>query len=100
MMGYAFYVYIITNPDKTVLYTGMTNDLVRRLQEHYESRGQSEKFAGQYYCYNLVYWEFHKYVRNAIDREKEIKGWRREKKVALIESMNPEWKTLNTEIQG
>ncbi|MVM30625.1 GIY-YIG nuclease family protein [Spirosoma sp. HMF4905] len=100
MMNYAFYVYIVTNPDKTVLYTGMTNDLVRRLQEHYESRGESEKFAGQYYCYNLVYWEFHKYVRNAISREKEIKGWRREKKIALIESINPEWKTLNTEIQG
>ena len=79
-MAYKFYVYIVTNPDKAVLYIGMTNDLVRRLNEHYESRTQPEKFAGHYFCYNLIYWEFHKYVRNAIDREKEIKGWRREKK--------------------
>ena len=100
MSPYTFYVYITTNSDKTVLYTGMTNDLVRRMQEHYESRGQADKFAGKYYCYNLIYWEYHQYVRNAIDREKEIKGWRREKKINLIESMNSEWKFLNDEIQG
>ena len=46
MITYSFYVYIVTNPDKTVLYTGMTNDLVRRLDEHYESRSESKKFAG------------------------------------------------------
>ncbi|PRY20842.1 putative endonuclease [Spirosoma oryzae] len=100
MNQYAFYVYIVTNPEKTVLYTGMTNDLIRRLQEHYESRGQAEKFAGKYYCHRLVYWEYHQYVRNAIDREKEIKGWRREKKVALIQSINPEWRFLNDDILG
>ena len=99
MPNYAFYVYITTNPDKSVLYTGMTNDLIRRLEEHYDSRGQSDKFAGKYHCYNLVYWEYHKYVSHAIEREKEIKGWRREKKISLIESLNPEWKFLNAEIQ-
>jgi putative endonuclease len=99
MPNYAFYVYITTNPAREVLYVGMTNDLVRRLEEHYESRGQLDKFAGRFYCYNLVYWEYHKYVNHAIEREKEIKGWRREKKVALIESYNPEWKFLNAEIQ-
>ncbi|GAB3030121.1 GIY-YIG nuclease family protein [Spirosoma pulveris] len=99
MNKYAFYVYIVTNPEKTVLYTGMTNDLIRRLQEHYESRGQSEKFAGKYYCHWLIYWEHHQYVNNAIMREKEIKGWRREKKVALINSINPEWRFLNDDIQ-
>ena len=99
MSHYSFYVYITTNPEKTVLYTGMTNDLVRWMDEHYESRGSTEKFAGRYFCYNLIYWEHHRYVRNAIDWEKEIKGWRREKKIALIESFNPEWKPLNGEIQ-
>ncbi len=99
MNKYTFYVYIVTNPQRTVLYTGMTNDLVRRMIEHYESRGQNDKFAGKYYCYNLIYWEFHQYVNNAIAREKEIKGWRREKKVALIESLNPDWNFLTDEIQ-
>ncbi len=100
MKDYTFYVYITTNPEKTVLYTGMTNDLIRRIDEHYESRGKPEKFAGKYFCYKLIYWEHHRYVRNAIDREKEIKAWRREKKVALIEETNPEWRFLNDEIQG
>ena len=99
MDQYSFYVYITTNPEKTVLYTGMTNDLVRRMNEHYESRENIEKFARRYFCYTLIYWGFHQYVRNAIDREKEIKGWRRKKKVALIESFNPEWNPLNGEIQ-
>ncbi|MFD2570637.1 GIY-YIG nuclease family protein [Spirosoma soli] len=100
MNGYSFYVYITTNPQRTVLYTGVTNDLVRRMAEHYDSRGQKDKFAGKYYCYNLIYWEHHQYVNNAISREKEIKGWRREKKVALIESINASWKFLNDEIQS
>lgn len=100
MSGFSFYVYITTNPAKNVLYTGVTNDLVRRMQEHYDARGKDDTFAGKYFCYNLVYREFHKYIRNAIDREKEIKGWRREKKIALIESFNPEWLFLNGEIQG
>jgi len=56
---FVFYVCIVTNPKKTVLDTDMTNDLVRRLQEHYESRGQAEKFAGKFYCHRLVYWEHH-----------------------------------------
>lgn len=100
MKNYAFYVYITTNPDQTVLYTGMTNDLVRRMAEHYGSRGQTDKFAGKYFCYRLVYWEFHQYVRHAIEREKEIKGWRRAKKNALIESFNPTWEALNATIQS
>ncbi len=70
------------------------------MEEHYDSRGQNEKFAGKYYCYNLIYWEHHQYVKNAIAREKEIKGWRREKKLALIDSFNPERKFLNGEIQS
>jgi putative endonuclease len=100
MNNYTFYVYITTNPQRTVLYTGMTNDLVRRMTEHEASKGQRDKFAGRYHCYNLVYWEFHQYVNDAIAREKEIKAWRREKKVVLIESFNANWLFLNDEIQG
>ena len=100
MNNYSFYVYITTNPQRTVLYTGMTNDLVRRMEEHYLARGEKSNFAGQFYCYNLIYWEFHQYVNKAIEREKEVKKWRREKKVALIESFNAEWRFLNNDIQN
>ena len=52
----AYYVYIITNPIRTVLYTGMTNDLVRRLAEHEQARGKTKSFVRKYFCYQLVYW--------------------------------------------
>lgn len=97
---YNFWVYIVTNWKKTVLYVGMTNHLSRRLVEHYQNRGQKETFAGRYYCYNLVYYEWHQYVLNAITREKEIKKMLREQKEALIAEVNPEWKFFNTFICG
>ncbi|MFT7036317.1 MAG: putative endonuclease [Cyclobacteriaceae bacterium] len=93
-----FFVYILTNPKKTVLYTGMTNDLEYRIIEHYLNRGKPKTFAGRFYCYNLIYYESHVKALHAIDREKEIKDWRREKKEELINSFNPEWKFLNNEI--
>ena len=77
---------------------GVTNNLSRRLEEHFENRGKPETFAGKYFCYNLVYWEHHQYVLNAIEREKEIKGWKRIKKEALISSFNDEWRFLNHEV--
>ncbi|MBV8388161.1 MAG: GIY-YIG nuclease family protein [Mucilaginibacter sp.] len=98
MWNYNFYIYITTNPDKSVLYVGVTNDLGIRLYQHYENRGKNESFAGKYYCYNLVYFEHFSHIEQAIAREKEIKKWRREKKVALIESTNPDWKFLNKEV--
>jgi len=67
---------------------------------HFLERGKPESYAGKYYCYNLVFYEEYKYVNVAIEREKEIKKWRREKKEALIYSINPEWKTLNKELFG
>lgn len=77
----------------------MTNDLRTRLIQHMEdSQGEKKSFAGKYNCYHLVYWERHQYVNHAIDREKEIKGWKRYKKEDLINSMNPEWKFLNDDI--
>ena len=98
MKDYSFFVYITTNPAKTVLYTGFTNNLPQRIVEHYLNRGSSKSFAGKYYCSNLLYYEVYQYVYNAMDREKEIKGWTRIKKLNLIKSENPKLKFLNNEI--
>jgi len=95
-----YWVYILTNWKKTVLYVGVTNNLNRRLREHYAKRGKQDSFTGKYYCYNLVYYEWHQYVRNAIGREKEIKNLLREKKEVMITEINPEWKFLNVYVCG
>ena len=95
-----FWVYILTNWKKTVRYVGMTNQLSRRLVEHYQSRGKRETFAGRCFCYHLVYYEWHQYVLNAIIREKEIKKMLREHKEALISENNPDWKFFNAFICG
>jgi putative endonuclease len=93
-------VYIVTNPERRVMYTGITNDLVQRLVEHYNNRGSDKTFAGKYFCYNLIFYEDFKYVNDAIAREKEIKGWRREKKLDLIKRFNPSWTFLNAQLYG
>jgi putative endonuclease len=90
----AYYVYITTNPAKTVLYIGVTNSLPRRLGQHYENRGNNNTFAGRYFCYNLLYYEQFTDIKAAISREKELKGWTRAKKSALIATMNPDWDFL------
>jgi putative endonuclease len=95
-----YYVYILTNYKKKTLYVGMTNNLVQRLREHYERRGNPKSFTGKYYCYYLIWFEWHKYVNNAIAREKEIKLLKREKKEELINSYNPDWTFLNIEFCG
>lgn len=97
-MHHNYFAYITTNKKKTVLYVGMTNDLYTRLVQHKENAGKRQTFAGRYHCYYLVYWERHGQVEHAIEREKEIKGWRREKKEKLISEFNPEWRFLNDEI--
>lgn len=89
------FVYILASVSK-VLYVGVTNDLARRIMEH--KNGVLDGFTKQYRVHKLVYFESSRYVVNAIEREKQIKRWRREKKVKLIESMNPEWKDLSEEI--
>ena len=86
-----YYTYIMTNHSRT-LYTGMTNDLERRVAEHRE--GQGSTFTRKYGINQVVYFEQYARVEDAIDREKEIKRWRREKKVKLIESSNPHWEDL------
>ncbi|GAA4008247.1 GIY-YIG nuclease family protein [Hymenobacter fastidiosus] len=94
-MHHHYYVYLVTNPAKTSVYTGVTNDVQRRIQEHFDSRGNPSTFAGRYFCYNLVHYEALEHIAGAIAREKEIKGWTRAKKGALIATTNPQWLTLN-----
>lgn len=89
MRSQNFFVYITTNPGKTVFYTGVTNDLKLRLEEHRENRGKPETFAGRFYCYKLLYYERFPQVRQAIEREKEIKDLVRAEKEALIKAENP-----------
>ena len=90
-----YYVYLLTNKGNTVLYTGMTNDLQRRLYEHRE--GPVESFTKQYHVHKLVYFETTPDVRTAIEREKQIKGWSRKRKDALVATMNPKWVDLSAE---
>ena len=83
----AFYVYLMTNRSRVVLYTGITNSLVRRVWQH--QNGEIDGFTKTYKVSRLVYYERFNCPRDAIAPEKEIKGWRREKKNALVERMNP-----------
>ena len=89
-----YYVYLLTNENNRVLYTGVTNDLERRLFEH--ENGLAEGFTKQYHVHKLVYYDATSDVRAAIAREKQIKGWTRKKKNALVEGMNPTWEDLKT----
>jgi len=98
MRQYNFYTYILTNYDRKILYTGVTNDLDRRLVEHYFETDKKDSFTNKYKCFYLVWFERHQYINHAIEREKEIKGWTRDKKIKLIEEENPNWKFLNGEI--
>lgn len=84
-----YFVYILTNTAHTVLYTGVTADLTRRMYEH--RNGVADGFTKRYHVHQLIYFEQTDDVYAAISREKEIKGWRREKKIALISRMNPKW---------
>ncbi len=93
-----YIVYIITNKTKTVLYTGITNNLPQRLTEHYLEQGILKTFAGRYNCYNLLYYEVFPGAADAIHREKEIKDWSRNKKNLLIETENPNWEFINSKI--
>ena len=89
-----YFVYITTNPGRTVLYSGVTNDLKTSLQQHRENRGNRETFAGRYYCYRLLYYQRFSDVNQAIAWEKEVKDLSRAKKEALIRETNPRWDFL------
>ncbi|HEY6337873.1 MAG TPA: GIY-YIG nuclease family protein [Candidatus Sulfotelmatobacter sp.] len=89
-----YFVYIMSNRSKT-LYTGVTNNLIRRVREHKE--GRASDFTTKYKLDRLVYFERFEDIRNAIEREKQIKGLLRMKKIALIVSVNPTWEDLSKE---
>jgi putative endonuclease len=91
------YVYILTNLSRRTLYIGVTNNLVRRMDEH--KRGVGSKFAAKYRCTQLVHYEVFPDIREAIAREKHLKGWRRARKIALIEEDNPLWEDLSDELE-
>jgi putative endonuclease len=91
-MPFTYYVYILTNKMNTVLYTGVTNDLDRRLQEHRSAANHG--FTSRYQVHKLVYYEEFDDVALAIAREKQIKGGSRQKKIDLINRMNPKWVEL------
>jgi putative endonuclease len=90
-MGKVYYVYMLSNTSR-MIYTGMTNDLQRRVYEH--KNKLIDGFTKKYNLHKLVYYDETDDVGYAIRREKEIKGWSKKKKKALIESMNPLWKDL------
>lgn len=89
------YVYFLTNSYQTVLYTGMTSDIHRRMYEH-STKQASTSFTARYNLYKLIHLEHYFDIKDAIAREKQIKGYSRAKKFALIMKTNPTWRELET----
>ena len=90
------YDYIMTNQTNRVLYTGVSSDLIKRVHEH--KQGKGSVFTSKYKVNKLVFYEVADNILAAIAREKQIKSWKRARKIVLIDSMNPEWRDLSTEI--
>jgi len=90
------FVYIITNKHNTVLYTGVTNNLLRRIAEH--KNGKGSVFTKKYNIHKLVYYQVFENIKDAINREKQIKAGPRRKKIELIESQNPDWEDLYSQL--
>ena len=95
-MAKNYYVYILTNASNYVLYTGVTNDLPRRLWEH--KNGTADGFTKKYECHKLVYYDYSESIGSAIAREKQIKAGSRKKKLELINNFNPQWVDLGAEM--
>ena len=93
-----YYVYILSNKARTVLYVGVTNNLQRRLLEH--KNGEKEGFTKKYNVNLLMFYESCGNINNAICREKEIKGWTRNKKLELIRTINSSFADLSKEVLG
>lgn len=96
MKDHNYFVYIMTNKNKTVLYIGVTGDLPNRVFEHGNS--MIDGFSKKYNCNYLVYYEHFQNINDAITREKEIKKWRRDKKEKLINGFSKEWEFLNESV--
>ena len=92
MSRHQYWVYVLTNVSRNVMYVGVTNGLERRVAEHREAK--VEGFTRKYKVNTLVYAEEYQYIEDAIAREKQIKGWSRSKKNALVEAVNPTWADL------
>jgi len=93
MREHRYFVYLMTNPGNRVLYTGVTGNLSKRVTEH--RYGLVEGFSKKYNTRKLIYYEETDYINAALEREKQIKGWLRSKKIALIQSINPKWDDLS-----
>ena len=96
-MRYQYFVYIMTNHHNTVLYTGVTGNLYERVLQHKEGKGG--KFTSKYHIDKLVYYECHDDVYIALNREKAIKGGSRQRKIDLVNEINPEWQDLFYDLQ-
>ena len=94
-----YYVYILTNKNHTVLYTGVTSDLIRRVYEH-KTHADPQSFTAKYKLNKLVYFEETTDVKAAIEREKQIKSWSRDRKTDLIFDKNPQWVDLYNRFLG
>ena len=94
-----YYVYILANATNTVIYTGVTSNLIRRIWEHRE-KADPKSFTAKYDVHKLVYFEETGDVRVALEREKQIKGWNRARKNKLVEKKNPKWEDLYGQILG
>lgn len=95
----AGFIYIMTNKNNTTLYTGVTSDLPKRVQQHKEAYFE-QSFTSKYNLDKLVYWEAFQEIGDAIFREKQIKAGSRKKKLDLIETINPNWNDLTEDIQN
>lgn len=96
--GNQYYVYILATEGNTAVYTGVTNDLIRRIYEH--KNNVVKGFTQRYNVHKLVYYESGEDIIATIEREKQIKSWVRKKKVELINAFNPDWHDLYNEISG
>ncbi len=90
----SYYVYIMSSKHNTTIYTGITNDLVRRVYEH--KSDINDGFTKRYHVHKLVYYEEWSSVKEAIEREKQIKSWSRKRKNDLIATLNPTWEEIET----
>ena len=88
-----YYVYLLSNATNSTVYTGVTNNLVKRVYEH-KNKLDPNSFTARYHVHKLVYYETTSDVYSAIEREKQIKSWGRSRKNQLVDSMNPRWEDL------
>ena len=95
----AYYVYMMASATNYTVYIGVTNDLIRRVYEH-KTHEDPDSFTSQYHVEKLVYFEQTTDVYAALEREKQLKGWRRSKKNVLVETMNPQWRDLYPDLLG